>query len=56
MALGYWYKTGLDENEPGDVRSFAVRLRLNPVLAEVYRTDSTKFLPRRDSILTLYSR
>ena len=55
MALGYWYKTGLDEKRRQETYDrFAVVYASTTVLAEVYRTDSTKFFAARDSILTLY--
>ena len=55
MALGYWYKTGLDEKRRQETYDrFAAVYASTTVLAEVYRTDSTKFFAARDSILTLY--
>ena len=55
MALGYWYKTGLDEKRRQETYDrFAAVYASTSVLAEVYRTDSTKFFAARDSVLTLY--
>lgn len=54
-ALGYWYKTGHDEEKQAELSDQFVNVyAATSVMAELYRNEPERFMQARDSIYKVY--